>query len=140
MNEFWPYMTQENQEKYRYMVSRHRYFVEQLGTCTTSKIIEIDRKILNTQTTIRSLLLDLRDDSDNHQIFHSINLRWNTTNTWNITYRPDKRTLAYEYCNSLCTYVRYKFQDHDLSRIFSLDAFDEAEEETYFPESQTFRT
>ena len=85
------------------------------------------------------MLLDLGDDNDNHQIFHSINLRWNTTNTWNIIYRPDKLTLAYQYCNSLCTYVRYKFPENDLSRIFSLDALDKAEEETYFPESQTFR-
>ena len=140
MNEFWPYMTPENQEKYRYMVSRHRYFIEQLGTCTTSKIIEIDRKIPTTQMTLRSLLLGLRDASDNHRIFHSINLRWNTTNTWNITYRPDKRTLAHQYCNSFCTYVRHKFPEHDLTRLFTLDALDEAEEETYFPDTQTFRT
>lgn len=122
------------------MVSRHKYFVSQLGTCTISNILEIDRKIPPTQTTIRKLILNIRDQQDNHRIFNSINLKWNTSNTWNITYRPDKRTLAYQYCNSLCTYVQHLHPDKDLSHIFTLDAIDEAAEEIYHPETQTLTT
>ena len=108
--------------------------------CSTSQILEIDRKIPGTKATIRNILLNIRDRSDNHRIFNSIDLRWNSTFIYNITYRPDKRTLAYMFCNSLPTYVQFLHHGKDLYRIFTLDALDKASEEEYHPSRQSFTT
>ena len=140
INEWWPYMTAPNQRKYRYMKDKHKYFLDQLGLCSSSQILEIDRKVPGTKATIRNILLDLRDRTDNHRVFNSIDIRWNSTSIYNITYRPDERGLAYMFCNSLPTYVRYLHPGKDLSRIFSLDALDKASEEVYHPSKQTFTT
>ena len=140
INEFWPYMTESNKKKYRYMKDRHKYFLDQLGLCSTSQILEIDERIPGTKTTIRDIILNVRDKSDNHRIFNSIDIRWNSTSIYNITYRPDKRTLAYSFCNSLPTYVQFMHPDKDLSKLFTLDALDKASEEEYHPDSQTFTT
>ena len=140
INEFWPYMTEPNKKKYRYMKDRHKYFLDQLGLCSTSQILEIDEKIPGTKATIRNILLNIRDKSDNHRIFNSIDIRWNSTSIYNITYRPDKRPMAYMFVNSLSTYVRHLYPDKDLSKIFTLDAIDKANEEQYHVENQTFTT
>ena len=140
INEFWPYMTEPNKKKYRYMKDRHKYFLDQLGLCSTSQILEIDERIPGTKTTIRDIVLNIRDKSDGHRIFNSIDIRWNSTSIYNITYRPDKRALAYSFCNSLPTYVQFTYPDKDLSKLFTLDALDKASEEEYHPDTQTFTT
>lgn len=140
MNEFWPYMTEPNKKKYRYMKDRHKYFLDQLGLCSTSQILEIDEKVPGTKTTLRNIILNIRDKKDNHRIFNSIDIRWNSTSIYNITYRPDKRSMAYMFCNSLPTYVQYFHPDKDISRLFTLDALDKASEEEYHPTTQTFTT
>lgn len=140
INEWWPYMTAPNQRKCRYMKDKHKYFLDQLGLCSTSQMLEIDRKTPGTKDTVRSILLNIRDRSDNHRISNSIDLRWNSISIYNVTYRPDKRTIAYTFCNSLPAYVQFLHQNKDLSRIFTLDALDKASEEAYHPNQQTFTT
>ena len=133
-------MTEPNKRKYRYMKDKHKYFLEQIGLCSTAQPLEIDRKIPGSNMTIRSLLLDIRDKSDNHKVFHSIDLRWNSTSVYNVTYRPDKKSVAYSFCNSLSTYVHNKFPEADLSRLFTMDAIDKAHKESYNDTNQTFVT
>ena len=140
INEFWPYMTEPNKRKYRYMKDKHKYFLEQIGLCSTAQPLEIDKRIPGTKSTIRTILLDIRDKVDNHRVFHSIDIRWNSTAIFNVTYRPDKKSLAYMYCNSLSTYVHHLYPKADLSKIFTLDAIDKAHEETYDPVNQSFVT
>ena len=140
INEYWPYMTQSNKKKYRYMKDKHKYFLDNIDLCSTSQPIDIDTRIPGTKSTIRTILLAIRDKQDNHRVFNSIDVRWNSDSIYNITYRPDKKSLAYMYCNSLSTYVHHLHPEADLSKIFSLDAIDQAGEETYVEDSQTFIT
>lgn len=122
------------------MKDKHKYFLDQIGLCSTARPLDIDRDIPGTKQTIRTILLGIRDKTDNHHVFHSIDIRWNSSTIFNLTYRPDKKSLAYMYCNSLSSYAHHKFPDADLSKIFSLDAIDKAHEETYDPEKKTFVT
>lgn len=133
-------MTDVNKRKYRYMKDHHKYFLDQISLCSTSQPLEIDRKILGTKATIRPELLEIRDKKDNHRVFNSIDVRWNSSTIYNITYRPDKKNLAYSFCNSLSTYIHHKYPEADLSKIFSLEAIDRAHEESYDPTNQTFIT
>ena len=140
INEYWPYMTEPNKKKYRYMKDKHKYFLDQIGLCSTAQPLEIDRRIPGTKTTIRQALLSIRDKQDNHRVFHSIDIRWNSSSIYNVTYRPDKKAMAYMYCNSLSTYVHHCYPKADLSKLFPLDAIDKAYEETYDVATQTFVT
>ena len=140
INEYWPYMTEPNKKKYRYMKDKHKYFLDNIGLCSTSQPIDIDTRIPGAKATIRTILLSIRDKRDNHRVFNSIDIRWNSDSIYNITYRPDKKSMAYMFCNSLSTYVHHMYPTADLSKIFTLDAIDKAHEETYNEDSQTFIT
>lgn len=48
--------------------------------------------------------------------------------------------MAYEFSNSLSTYVVHQYPHADLSRIFTLDAIDRGHTEHYNPKAQTFTT
>ena len=82
INEYWAYITEPNKRKYRYTKDRHKYFLEQIGLCSTAQPLEIDRRIPGTKSTIRSTLLGIRDKTDNHKVFHSFDLRWNSTSIY----------------------------------------------------------
>lgn len=119
INEYRSYMTEPNKRKYRYMKDRHKYFLDQLRFCSAAQPLDIDRRIPGTKETVRTALLDIRDKKNGHRVFRSIGIRWNSTSIYNMTYRPDKKSLAYMYCNSLSTYIHPKYTDSDLS-IFLL--------------------
>lgn len=70
MNEYWPYMTEENKKRHRYMVDRHKFFIDQIGTCQTSQLLEVDTKIPGSQLTIRQKVLAIKDLVDGEQIFN----------------------------------------------------------------------
>ena len=122
------------------MKDKHKYFLDNIGLCSTSQPIDIDTRIPGAKATIRTILLSIRDKRDNHRVFNSIDIRWNSDSIYNITYRPDKKSMAYMFCNSLSTYVHHMYPTADLSKIFTLDAIDKAHEETYNEDSQTFIT
>ena len=140
MNELWPYMTEKNKKRHRYMVDRHKFFTYQIGVCQTSQLLEIDSRIPGSQLSIRAIVLGIKDQQDGQQVFNPIDLQYKTINTFNLTYRPDKKNLAYQYCNSLSTYVHHLYPDSDLTRIFTLEAIEMAKEEKYHPTTQTFTT
>lgn len=124
INEFWPYMTEPNKRKYRYMKDKRKYVLEQIGLCSTAQPLDVERRIPGTKSTIRTALLDILDKADNHRVFHSIDIRWNSTSIYNVTHRPDKKSLANVYCNSLSTYIHHLFPEADLSKVFTLNAID----------------
>ena len=140
MSEFWPYMTDKNKARYRYMADKHKYFLEKIERCETTKILSIDTRIPGTRVGLRQVILNIRDKRDNHRIFHSIDVHWQNPSMYVLTFRPDKKTLAYQFNNSLPTYVRYLYPQSDLSHVFTLEAMDQAEDETYHPDKQSFTT
>lgn len=140
MNERWPYMTEKNKKRHRYMADRHKFFLSQIGVCQTSQLLEIDTRIPGSQLSIRGIVLAIKDRLDGQQVFNSIDLQWKTINTFNLNYRPDKKTLVYQFCNSLSTYVHHLYPNAELSKIFTLVAIELAKEETYHPSTQTFTT
>lgn len=140
MMEFWPFMTDKNKERYNYMKNKHEYFLSKLGRCETSKILAIDKKIPGSRSTLRNIIFGIKDKSDNHKIFNSIDIHWDNPSIYVLTFRPDKKSLAYSFNSSLPTYVKNLYPNTNLSHIFTLDALDQAQEETYHPSTQRFTT
>ena len=140
MDEYNAYMKKKNLIRYRYVVNKHNSFLSQLGTCETSQILDLDRKFSDKKTTLRSIIMDIKDKKDGQKVFHSVDPSWRTNTDFIITYRPDKQDLAYEFRNSLSTYVSFLFPDENLARIFTYEALVTASEESYDLESQSFIT
>ena len=140
MSEYFQYMSDEHKKKYRYMSSKHKYFLDLIGTCVNAQIVDPDKRIPGTSTTLRHILLSLRDKEDNHRIFNSVDVQWNDSTQYVLTFRPDKTSMAYAYSNSVSTYVRHLYPNSDLSQVFTLEAIDRAKEESYHPNDQKFTT
>ena len=140
MTEFWPYMTEENKKKHRYMAQRHKYFLDQIEDCVNGQILEIDTKIPGTRLTLRNIVLSIRDKKDGHKIFNSIDIKWKSNTQCILTFRSDKKSMAYEFSNSLSTYVVHHYPEADLSRIFTIDAIERGGTEFYNSTNQTFTT
>lgn len=140
MSEFWPYMIDKNKARYRYMADKHKYFLEKIERYQTTKILSIDTRIPGTRYNLRHVVLNIRDKRDNHRIFHSIDVHWQNPTMYVLTFRPDKKSLAYQFNNSLPTYVQYLYPNADLSHIFTMEAMDQADDETYHPNKQSFTT
>ena len=140
MTEYWPYMTERNKQRHRYMADKHKYFLDRIEHCENNLILDIDRKIPSSNTTLRSLVLNIRDKNDKHRIFNSIDLRWNSNSVYILTFRPDKKSMAYDFSNSLSTYIRHLYPDSDLSKVFTLSAIERASQEIYHPDLQSFTT
>ena len=105
-----------------------------------SQILSLDTRIPSSNQTLRQVVLSLKDQDDGRRIFNSIDLRWDSSTIYVLTFRPDKRCLAYQYSNSLPTYVRYLHPTSDLSHIFTMEAIERTNEETYHPDLQRFTT
>ena len=140
MDEFHQYMRPDMKQKYRYMVSKHRALMKQLGFCDCTQIINLDCKVGNSSNTVRDIVINLRDKQDNFRIFGSIDEKWNSDTVFTATYRPDKASKAYDFMRSLATYTQYLYPDANLKRIFTFDAIEKAQSEKYNPDTQTFTT
>ena len=140
MDEFHQYMKPTAKQKYRYMVTKHRAMMNQIAMCDCTQIINLDKKIGDSNMTVRDIVVNIRDNEDNYRVFASIDEKWNSDTLFTATYRPDKATKAYDFMRSLATYVQYLFPDASLKRIFTLDAIEKAKSEKYHPGSQTFIT
>ena len=140
MDEFSKYMRESTKQKYRYMVSKHVSLLDQLGLCECTQILNLDKRIGSTQSTLRDVILNIRDKKDGYRVFGSIDEKWNSDTIFVATYRPDKSTLAYDFVRSLSTYVTHLFPDTSFKRILTAHAIDKAKDETYNPTSQSFVT
>jgi len=140
IDEFHQYMRPDMKQKYRYMVSKHRAMMNQIGICDCTQIINLDSKIGTSEMTVRDLVVNIRDNTDNFRIFASIDEKWNSDTTFSAAYRPDKASKAYDYMRSLSTYVAYLYPQASLKRIFTFDAIEKSKSEKYDPKTQTFTT
>jgi len=140
MDEFHQYTRPDMKHKYRYMVSKHRAMMQQIGICGCTQINNLDSKIGDSSTTVRDVVVNLRDNTDQFRIFATIDEKWNSDTMFSAVYRPDKASKAYDFMRSLATYVTYLFPQASLKRIFTPDAIEKAKSEKYDPETQTFTT
>jgi len=140
MDEFHQYMRPDMKHKYRYMVSKHRAMMQQIGICDCTQIINLDSKIGSSNSTVRDVVVNLRDNTDQFRIFATIDEKWNSDTIFSAVYRPDKASKAYDFMRSLATYVTYLYPQASLKRIFTPDAIEKAKSEKYDPETQTFTT
>jgi len=140
MDEYSKYMKETTKQKYRYMVSKHKCLLEQLGMCECNQILNPDLPVGTSRMTLRDIILNIRDKKDGHRIFASIDEKWNSDTMFIATYRPDKSTMAYDFIRSISTYARYLFPNASFKRILTHEAINKSETETYNPSSQTFTT
>jgi len=140
MDEYSKYMKDSTKQKYRYMVSKHKCLLNQLGMCECNQIMNPDLPIGSSRMTLRDVILNIRDKSDNHRIFASLDEKWNSDTLFMATYRPDKSTKAYDFIRSISTYALYLFPNASFKKILTHEAINKAENESYNPASQTFTT
>ena len=57
-----------------------------------------------------------------------------------MTFRPDKCEIAYEFRNSISTYIRHLLPDADLTNVSTYEAIVNAQDEIYDPQTQQFTT
>lgn len=141
VDEFTGNMKETNKQKHRYLADKHKAFMKQISECNCDQILNLDRIIATSGKTLRSIITEIRDKDDNRRIFASIDERYNDNTTFVATFRPDKKSKAYEFMNSLSTYILYLFpNESDLIGILTIEAIANAKEETYHPTTQTFTT
>jgi len=139
-SEYHQYMKEINQRRYRYLLDRHKTLLKQLKETTTSTILELDKKIKNTNVTLREIVVQIRDKSDERRVFASIDERYQSNSDFVATFRPDKTSMAKDFIESLPTYVKYIYPNADIYGIFTIDAVEAAEFEEYNPVTQQFTT
>jgi len=106
----------------------------------STAILNLDGKIGNSGKTLRDIITNIRDIKDNRRVFNTIDRKYNNPQVYVAQYRPDKAELAKAYIYSLATYVKHIYPDQALKKIFTVDALEESQVETYFPNTQTFIT
>jgi len=122
------------------MVNKHRAFLTQIKRVVCTQIISLDKKIKNTDTSIRQIMSNIRDSIDDKKIFGSIDEHWRNPSECTVTCRPNKDNKAISFMRSLSTYVKYKYPDANLSGTFSLEAIDKSRSESFDPNTQDFKT
>jgi len=140
MNEYHIHMKDTNQEKYRYMVNKHKAYQDKICEGQCYQIIKLDKKIKNVGKSIREIVTNIRDRQDNKRIFGSIDEHWRNPLEFTVTYRPDKQSQAYSYLKSLATYVQYLYPNASLNGYFTNEALHKAMVETYDAVAQSFET
>jgi len=139
-DEFTQYMKESSRIKYNYMRDKHKTLCKEMRQVETDTIINLDRKVGDTKLTLRDIILNIRDNTDERRIFNSIDQKYNNPSAYVIQYRPDKAELAKAYTQSLSTYVKHLYPKASLTKIFTISAIEEANIETYYPNTQTFIT
>jgi len=117
-------------------LDRHRTLQKQLKETTTSTILELDKKIKNTDVTLREIVVQIRDQTDERRLFASIDEKYQSNSDFVATFRPDKTSMAKDFIESLPTYVKYLYPTADIYGIFTIDAVEAAEYEEYDPATQ----
>ena len=84
--------------------------------------------------------MSITDKKDGKRIFNSIDASWRNKTDFTITFRPDKCEIAYEFRNSIATYIQHLFPEDDLTTVLTYEALVQAQEESYDPETQQFTT
>ena len=140
MMDFNQYMKENNKDKHRYMVNKHQAFLQQILEGSCHQIISLDKKIPNTKVTVREIVTQIRDRSDGRRFFGSIDEHWRNSLEHTATLRPDKRQKAHCFLKSLSTYVLFLHPLAELKGIFTMEAIDKAQKESYDYKTQEFQT
>jgi len=140
MMDFNQYMKENNKDKHRYMVNKHQAFLQQILEGTCHQIISLDKKIPHTRVTVREIVTQIRDKVDGRRIFGSIDEHWRNSLEHTATLRPDKRQKAHCFLKSLSTYVLFLHPTAELKGIFTMEAIDKAQRESYDYNTQEFQT
>ena len=144
VDEFFIQMKDTTKQKYRYCKDRHASFLKNLGRSDCSQIINLDKKIKlpssDKYTTLRYIILGIKDNVDNRRIFATVDEKYNSDDLHVLTFRPDKSTKANGFVDSLSTYVLHKFPTTSFEGILSIDAIEQAKYEKYDPDTQAFTT
>ena len=85
-------------------------------------------------------MLAITDNKDGKRVFNSIDASWRNKTDYTITFRPDKCEIAYEFRNSIASYIQHLHPDADLTSVLTYEALVQAQEESYDPETQQFTT
>jgi len=138
--EYHQYMKEINQKRYRYLLDHHKTLIKQLKEFSTPNVLELDKKIPKTNVTLREVVIQIRDHTDERRLFASIDEKYNSSSDFVAIFRPDKTSMAKEFLESLPTYVLRMYPSADLSGIFTIDAIESVEMEQYDPTTQQFTT
>ena len=143
VDEFFMQMKDSNKQKYRYCKDRHASFLKNIGKADCSQILSLDKKIKigeSKSTTLRYMLLSIKDNEDDRRIFASVDAKYNSDDKYVVTFRPDKTAKAMGYIDSLSTYVMHKFPDISFEKILTIDSIEQSKYERYDPQTQMFTT
>ena len=140
VDEYHEFMSEPTKIKYRYMFDRHRTFIKEMKQISNDQVINLDKPIGESKMTVRDVVNNIRDTSDNKRIFASFDPKWNDPSIHIAVFRPDKSSKAGGFIKNLSAYVAYLYPSASLSRIFNIEAITLAEETEYDPKTQTFLT
>ena len=140
VDEYHEYMSEPTKIKYRYMLDRHRTFVKEMKQISNDQVINADKRIGDSKMTVRDLVNNIRDSSDNKRIFASFDPKWNDPSIHIAVFRPDKSSKAGGFIKNLSAYVRHLYPNASLNRIFTIESISLAEETEFDPKTQTFLT
>ena len=144
VDEFFIQMKDSTKQKYRYCKDRHASFLKNLGRSDCSQILNLDKKIKlpssDKYTTLRYIILGIKDNVDNRRIFATVDEKYNSDDLHVLTFRPDKSTKANGFVDSLSTYVLHKFPSTSFEGILSIDSIEQAKYEKFDPNTQAFTT
>jgi len=140
VDEYHEFMSEPTKIKYRYMFDRHRTFIKEMKQISNDQVINLDKPIGESKMTVRDVVNNIRDASDNKRIFASFDPKWNDPSVHIAVFRPDKSSKAGGFIKNLSAYVAHLYPSASLNRIFNIEAITLAEETEYDPKTQTFLT
>ena len=102
-------MSDPTKIKYTYTFDRHRTFVKEMKQISNNQLIKIDKRIGDSKMTVRDVVNNIRNSSDNKRIFSSIDPKWNEPSVHIAGFRPDKSSKAGEFIKNLSAYIKYLY-------------------------------
>ena len=142
-DEYWNQMKESNKQKYRFFKDKQIAFMDKLGRSDCNQIVNLDKRISlpdNSYTTLRKIILSIRDNKDSQRVFATVDEKYNTDDMYVLTYRPDKATLAAGFIQSMSTYATSTYPKVSFEGSLSIESLEQAEYESYDPTTQEFHT
>jgi hypothetical protein len=110
--------------------ARQKAFLQNIVTSTTWEILQLDYAPIQTQPTLRQMIMELTTEEGNIPLFHCVDLDWSGEG-FVYQYAPAVKVEAECIMNTLLPILHHKYPDADVQKFFTQECVDRCEGYTW---------